>query len=275
MTPQPLRYRTYFRDGSLPTQHQQTDHQASSLRIVSHNAFWYQGHPFYGDLPGEPEPGILARLVTVYRGLNPDLLCLQEIQSPEVAASIAAQLRMAHVFAKGDGYPQYGGAVLSRYPIRVGEDQADRPSIDRLLLQVVVEAPGYTLRISNVHLPSNRFRGPEGGAAKRRAEVPLTIEAAGHPVDIVLGDINEGAGGPCGHWLSEQSYSESAPLCGAHGEPSSLGGMRGDQIWLHSAIVPLLQAYIVVPKEAFLADVTGKEHLSDHLPVGVDLTCGT
>lgn len=62
------------------------------IRLVSHNAFWFQGVPFPSDEPGEPQPEVLEGLLTVYRALEPNLLCLQEVQPVECAQRLGMEV---------------------------------------------------------------------------------------------------------------------------------------------------------------------------------------
>jgi hypothetical protein len=81
------------------------------LRIVSHNVFWFQGHPFAPDTPPAADARILASLTGIYGGLKPDLLCLQEIQDASASTLAGEALGLEGVYSAGCRLPQYGAAT--------------------------------------------------------------------------------------------------------------------------------------------------------------------
>jgi endonuclease/exonuclease/phosphatase family metal-dependent hydrolase len=186
-------------------------------------------------------------------------------------------------FTPGGRHPQYGGAVLSRWPIEV---LAPDDTVDRIVQRVAVRLPdGHALRLAHVHLPSNRQRGREGGA-ERLAEIQLIVPdaaaAAAQPraatPHVILGDFNERPDDPCATYLGRLGYVDAGQASGQGNVPTSLGRSRGDQVWLPPAAAPCLARYHVTAKER-LANLPpgsaglppGKTSLSDHLPVAVDL----
>jgi endonuclease/exonuclease/phosphatase family metal-dependent hydrolase len=242
------------------------------LRLVSHNVFWLQGAPFVGDRPGPFDPVVLEGLAGVYRELAPDVLCLQEIQSAETAAALGEALGLPHRYSAGGRHAQYGGMVLSRFPL---ESLPLRETVDRVIQRFRVAGPGgATLVFANVHLPSNKHRGREGGAAERAAELPLVVGADGESTGVALGDFNEPPDGPCARTLASWGYVDAAAHDGQGDRPSSIKGSRGDHVWLAPDVVASLVRYLAVEAErlAFThpADAT-KTHLSDHLPIGVEI----
>ena len=234
--------------------------------LVSHNVFWFQGVPFLTDQPAAPEQTILKRLCDVYQTIQPDVLCLQEIQSDAVAQAVTEQLGMAHIYHRGGSYPQYGGAVFSRWPMEEIAFTHD-VSIDRVLIGVAVHLPDSApLRLVNVHLPSSRQRGAEGGQAQRLLE----LSAVTGQVDMLLGDYNESPQGKSAAFLKGHNYRDVAQTCSAGTEPSNIAssGLRGDMIWMSEKLTSRLHSYFVVPKEKLAIDDPEKTFLSDHLPIG-------
>jgi endonuclease/exonuclease/phosphatase family metal-dependent hydrolase len=246
-----------------------------SLRLVSHNAFWFQGFPFGGDQPGPANGDVLRALAGLYRELAPDVLCVQEVQSPETATALAEALEMEFVYAPGGGYPQYGAAVYSPWPL-AGRPSAAVEALDRIILRVeVAPRERAPLLVANVHLPSNRQRGKAGGAAQRAAEVHVAVAPdpeTGRPVDVALGDLNEDPDGPCAGLLAGWGYADAA-LAQGMGEVASnvKGNKRGDQIWLAPDVARRLERYFVVDGERLAIGWGEKTALSDHLPIGIDL----
>jgi endonuclease/exonuclease/phosphatase family metal-dependent hydrolase len=155
--------------------------------------------------------------------------------------------------------------------------------LDRAILRVRVTLPGTgqaPILISNVHLPSNRQRGREGGAAQRAAELPVAVgpdPETGQPADVALGDFNEDPDGPCGITLTGWGWVDAALADGQDDVPSNARGTkRGDQVWLAPHAAGRLERYFSI-EAARLAvaagslDSQGKTFLSDHLPICVDL----
>lgn len=238
--------------------------QQHGMCIVSHNTFWFQGVPFATDQPPAPRTEMMKQLCSLYREINPDVLCLQELQSFDVAEAVANELGMEYVFRSGGSYPQYGGAVLSRWPI---EEIAlpDDFVPDRILILVKIfpqDAP--PLHLVNIHLPSSRQRGAEDSQQQRLREVALVLDQA----DVLLGDFNEHPNGQCAAMLKEKGFVDTAETCAAGEIHSNLWTYRGDQIWLSNEKSNALQGCLVVPKERLALTDGEKEYLSDHLPVG-------
>lgn len=268
--------RTYRRGGK----------KGSRIRILCHNVFWFQGVPFATDQPGAAQPEILAALIQLYISMKVDLLCLQEIQNEGTARAVAERVDGdlgAHLlYRPGNVHRQYGALILSRWPLKELPNPPT-PSLDRVIIRVQVQLDGSKpFVLSNVHLPSGRQRGPEGGRAQRLAEIPVAMgiaEGCTHRTDVIVGDFNERPDGPCAELLKAGGYQDAAVLCGAGEEPSTLSGSRGDQIWVAEQPTQarlFVESYFVVPKEGLAigsatGPSTGKTFLSDHLPIGIDV----
>ena len=67
----------------------------STLRLVSHNVFWGQGAPFDTDQPGPVRSDIVNQLTELLLESNPDVLCLQEVQSASTFSSWSATMEAA------------------------------------------------------------------------------------------------------------------------------------------------------------------------------------
>jgi endonuclease/exonuclease/phosphatase family metal-dependent hydrolase len=237
--------------------------------ILSHNVFWFQGAPFLPETPPDPRPEILAQLCSLYREIAPDVLCLQELQSPETAETVATELCMKYIFHAGGRHTQYGGAVFSRWPMEeIALPQGEVP--DRILIQArVFLADAPPLCVVNTHLPSGRQRGDVNAQKQRLHELSLVLQHA----DLLLGDFNESPDGPCSGLLQREHFVDAALACFAGRTPSNIAGHRGDHVWLSAQAAPGLQSYFVAPKERLALDDQGKVFLSDHLPLGCYLSC--
>ena len=127
----------------------------TQLTVVSHNTFWFQGAPFPTDRPPAPDGEILKRLCAIYRQVNPDIICLQEIQDRRTFEAVSEHLGMPGCYCPGTKLPQYGGAVLWRLhfarPVR--DSQESGFETQRMWQIVEVQEDGRRLHIANVHLP--------------------------------------------------------------------------------------------------------------------------
>ncbi|MGI6083673.1 MAG: endonuclease/exonuclease/phosphatase family protein [Limnochordia bacterium] len=242
-----------------------------ALRIVSHNTFWFQGVPFFDDQPPAPQPFILERLASMYEALRPDVLCLQEIHDESSLERLSEHLGISHVYRPGGAFPQYGGAVFSRWPMALMPLGAEA-ELDRVHMYVRLYIDDHVISLANLHLPSNRHRGRDGGPRQRLWEINYALTRAGNRPDIVLGDFNEEPHGSCSSVLRSDDYVDTAVLCGAHSTGSGINPRsRLDQIWLRGDRTPWLHTYFVVPPERMAIEDHEKTHLSDHLPIGIDI----
>jgi len=243
------------------------------IRFVSHNVFWFQGSSFATDEPPSPRGEIVEALCALYREMRADVLCLQEVQSEAAARRIADFLDMEWIFRPGGGHPQYGGAVFSRWPMRELPLEGAFV-VDRTLLRVEVrprEARPYCL--VNIHLPSHRQHGVEGGQKRRLEELGRVVGEV--KTDMLLGDFNERPGGPCSMLLREGGrYHDVAIACFAGEMPTNLSkppGFRGDQIWLSNSRNGDLAGYFCVSRKRLSLRHEPGTFLSDHLPIGCEL----
>jgi endonuclease/exonuclease/phosphatase family metal-dependent hydrolase len=226
--------------------------------------FWFQGVPFEPSEPGGADPEVLARLVAMYRSLEPDLLCLQEVQTAGVFDGLCERLAMRGAWRPGGLMPQYGGALLSR-DVRPVADSRDEPDPPERMWQIG-ELDG--VRVANVHLPSSRHMGEERASEQRLHEMGRVIDYA---PDVIAGDFNEQPGGPLGEFLRAHAYEDAAMLTNRADLGTTYKGRRGDQIWISTARQSHLAGYNVVGIEKMLAGLPGKTYLSDHFPLWIDL----
>jgi endonuclease/exonuclease/phosphatase family metal-dependent hydrolase len=256
-----------------------------SVAIISHNVFWFQGVPFGTDRPGEPVDPITRALADRYRSMAPDVLCLQEVQSRSAAERMGAHLNMDVEYCRGVQHAQYGGAILHRGGRLVVDASASAISPQRMW-QIIDFSPDDSppVRICNLHMPSGRQLGPEASAARRLEEI--TDMLANHAASItehagigdaggrlvIAGDFNERPDGALGALLSERGFVDAALVAGHSHLPTSLGGSRGDQIWVGRDLADGIDGYAVAGVAEMVAPVeSGKEYTSDHMPLAVTL----
>jgi endonuclease/exonuclease/phosphatase family metal-dependent hydrolase len=240
--------------------------------VLSHNVFWFQGSPFPTDTPPAPDGGILKRLSAIYRAVNPDIICLQEIQNQSTFELVSEHLGMPGCYCPGTMLPQYGGAVLwHRHVARhVRTSQESAVKTQRMWQIVEVEGEGRCLRICNVHLPSERQLGPERASEQRITELQDLIRSSETGLDIIVGDFNEQPGGPTGRYLESHGYVDAAVRSDRTGDPTAIGDGRGDYAWIKKQAGDYGLAYDVAAKqELACCSDTGKQYLSDHLPLWI------
>lgn len=202
------------------------------MRILSWNIQWGRG------LDGRVD---LARSAAVAREHDPDVLCLQEVavNHPDLPGGAAmnqpewlAGLFLGYESAYGvgsdlpdslGGRRQFGNLILSRRPILQvfrhllpWPAEAGRPSMQRVAVEVVIDAPEYpgkALRVITTHLEyfSATQRAAQCAALRaiadegwRHATMTVSTAAADPPFAVLprgegcvlCGDFNSPAGAP-------------------------------------------------------------------------------
>ncbi|RJS85708.1 hypothetical protein CW702_00780 [Candidatus Bathyarchaeota archaeon] len=229
-----------------------------TLKIVTHNVYWFQGSSFAEEKPGEPLEEVLKRLIDIYSRLNPDILCLQEIQSDRAAEEIAEKLRMRYFYTKGVLFPYYGGAIFLKEGVKVLRYQYSKKNVTRMWQKLSVRlAPGKTVTLCNLHLPSGRLLGKESLMYRLRDLKQVLNE--GVDPDIVVGDFNEPPHGPVYEYMLWKGYIDIAKE-----EPTTLGETRVDYTWVHRRILKTILEYSVYRNILF---AERNIFLSDHYPI--------
>lgn len=251
----------------------QEDDQMKPFTILSHNAFWFQGAPFPTDMPAEPDLEILKRLCAIYRKVNPNVICLQEIQNQEAFERVCEHLGMQGCYCQGKQLPQYGGAVFWQ-PGRgrqIRNSHGPAASTQRMWQIVEVNGTERRLRMCNIHLPSGRQLGRERAAARRIAEIEESIRSCTTEPDIIVGDFNEQPDGPASKCLESHGYVDSAVLSDCADVPTNIGQGRGDYVWIKRQMSNCLLNYGTAKKQELVCGSAGKRYLSDHYPLWIAL----
>lgn len=246
------------------------------IRILGHNAFWYQAYPFVPSMPGDANPDVMSALVDLYRELDPDLLCIQEVQDTATFENLANLLGMEGRHSPGCELVQYGTACFwmpAKGRLVANPSQVSRPPMRSWLLAAAV-LPDRELRVANMHLPSTRQLSKDE-AARRRVEEVDTVLSLNPPPDVVLGDLNELPGGPLGAFFEERGFLDAAVLTGKPDLGTNYSGTRGDQIWVRRELADNVADYGVVKPERQSTDLPEKKYLSDHIPLWIDLKMGS
>ncbi len=233
------------------------------MTILSHNVYWFQGVPFDTDQPGDARIEVVQDLMGLYRRIEPDIACLQEIQSPESADLPARSLGFDVHYTEGATLRQYGGAILWREGeiLRTSESGDGTQRVWQ-----IGKSGGFS--VCNVHLPSSRQLGQARAAVQRMDEI---AKATMHRPDLVLGDFNEPPGGSVDQLLTDKGYVDAAAHTGQTARPTNLSGKRGDRIFVQSSVLDRLTGYQTLDVDDLAIDLEGKTSLSDHLPLWVHL----
>jgi endonuclease/exonuclease/phosphatase family metal-dependent hydrolase len=242
----------------------------SITRIASSNCFWFQGRPFTPDVPAEPHPDVIRALAETYRQLAPDLLCIQEVQNREAFDLLSEILEMQGNWCPGSELRQYGGAALWKSG-RLEADSGTALAPPQRVWQIIeLQTSNGNLHVANCHLPSSRQLSEEAAAKERIRETGNVLEHDPAP-DVILGDFNEQPGGDLGEFLTERGYLDAAVHTGNEHLGTTPKGRRGDQIWIASDLAKRVCGYGVVPEAKLRTNIAGKQHLSDHFPLWVDV----
>ena len=243
------------------------------MTVLSHNAFWFQGVPFLTDRPPGPDVEVLKRLCTIYQQADPNVICLQEIQSSEAFEMVREHLGMPGCYCPGTTLSQYGGAVFwgSGCGRQLHDSHASEIATQRMWQVVEVSGSDCGLRICNIHLPSNRQLGAQAASTQRITELQDAIQSCATGLDIIVGDFNEEPGGRTGECLSSHDYCDAAELSDRTDRRTNIGDGRGDYIWIKGVMRDRLLMYDVIGKRELSCRDIGKEYLSDHLPLCIRL----
>ena len=175
----------------------------------------------------------MESLISLYRRIGPDVLCLQEVQRQDVFDEVARRAGYDGHYTEGSTLRPYGGAMLWR--------------------------KGRVMETST-----------QGDGTQRVVEMGRATRAT---PDIVMGDLNEPPDGEVDWLLAEAGYADAALHTGQASRPSSLGGGRGDRIFVHSSRLDGLSEYGTLDSEDLKNDSGGKVSLSDHLPLWIRMEC--
>jgi len=242
------------------------------MRILTHNAYWFQGRPSrWGSECVTEVHAVFRALMDLYASARPDVVCLQEVQRADLVASLSAGLGLpACLFAAGGRRPDYGGAVLGPHRSRLRDltRSAGRAQYDRVHLRACVPLGEDRLEVAAIHLPSNRYAGSFAAAESARlAELERVLAAPPRP-NVVLGDMNALADSLPYRTMIERGYVDAAATCGR-----AASGHRVDYVWVDADWAARVVSFAVLDGGAFVRrDADGSLwRLSDHAPLLVEL----
>lgn len=231
------------------------------LRVVTYNIHHGEGMDQVLDLD---------RIVGVIQALDPDVVCLQEVdrglsrtdrmdQPSLLAEKLGMAVRFESNYDFDDGH--YGNATLTRLPIISSENHA-LPRYEqrepRGVLRVTVEWEGRKVDVFNTHLG---LVPPE-----RLAQAGKLASLLGEHPAVVCGDLNEEVDAPGVALLLRQLEDATPSQDGPAGTIPSQQPRRRIDFVLHSRDFQMVSARIVDEPPAPVA--------SDHLPVVAELQWG-
>ena len=240
--------------------------------IVSHNAYWFQGCPsLWGNEQAHAYPAVVAALAALYRELETDVVCVQEVPDAATAQELAHELAARAEYCAGRVLVDYGGAILvrrhdARFRDLTRQPGQSGPTHERVCLEATVVLPdGRDLRVVNLHLPSNRFDPAPRAAERRREELVALVSRRARP-HIVAGDMNSLPGHEVTALLHDAGYVDAAEVAGL-GDVPTAGQRRIDYVWACQELARTMVSYEVIADERFAMPEGGR--LSDHCPVRV------
>jgi endonuclease/exonuclease/phosphatase family metal-dependent hydrolase len=241
---------------------------------VTHNVYWLQGSPsLWGDERSQPHDDVLQALIDLYRSLAPDVLCLQEVSSPDVVEALCDALDLNGQHASGGQRPEYGGAVLWRTDAEgVPSDHAHTPVTEDRVFERICQLTELTLggrrrSLVNLHLASNRYAPQRRGEPLRLAELEAAL-ATVPDADVVAGDFNARTDSLVHERMVTAGFED---VCADGSLPVELEERRIDYIWLRrDAGLRATDARILHGDELALGGHP-EVSLSDHPALCVDL----
>jgi endonuclease/exonuclease/phosphatase family metal-dependent hydrolase len=215
----------------------------------------------------------LEGIITEIKKLNPDIVCLQEVNRAQVSNGlvdclmpISHALGMPYVFGSNHDDGQYGNAILTRYPVRDWDNLRffNNSTETRGTLHAVIKTKqpndmSSDLNVFVSHL--DHIPGPENVRLKQVREV-LEFWAK-RPRTIIAGDLN-----------AEPDTSEMKPFYISElRDALELSGKKYVKtFWEGYGEQAMKLDYIFISKDLNAVDAMIEDsRASDHKPVAVDI----
>ncbi|MDP6779829.1 MAG: endonuclease/exonuclease/phosphatase family protein [Candidatus Latescibacteria bacterium] len=243
------------------------------LRIVTHNAYWFQGAPsLWGAEAQHMHPRAYAALIALYRRQSPDVLCLQEVPGFQLYSQLCSDLQMTGHYTPGGIFAAYGGVVLIR-GLSADFRDCSRDSVvpgrvfERSNQRVRFDADGRELWLVNAHLQSRRYAPNRNATPLQLQEVSRVMAYEPRP-DILLGDLNFRRGTEVYEHVEQLGYVDTAACAGC----DDLEERSVDHIFVSLDLAPHVKENYRITGPEFEVEVDGNTHrLSDHDPVVAEL----
>lgn len=235
---------------------------------MTHNVFWFQGVPTPKPYYQVVDQTVYQKLIAFYKVQQPDILLLQEVQSAEVAATVARDLEMNFSFQVGGQLPVYGGAILWGKPICAQTVTIPEPQSFQRFCQILIVHDHF--KIANVHLPSTAQLSDEEAYAKRKHEMEQLLLLEPN-VDIIAGDFNEEPKDVLDMFLTHKGYIDSFEFNKGTCTISTKGEGRGDFIRIKEKYRNLVESFFIVDFRQEEWKTSIGRLLSDHMPLVFDI----
>lgn len=252
--------------------------EATYVRVLSYNVLGFQGWPerMMPKVPLTDETGAanLGFWVDLLRGLDCDIICLQEVDTVE---------RMKHLASALDRYlapfpspTRYAGCVLSTSPIvetRLFNECGPRGRtglFSRFGGAALLEIGEERVWVVNLHLNPHdiEMRSAEGDLLARHLDTLLIVE----PKAMVMGDFNCRVDEQIHGLLRDRGFVNAMERAGGGLQPTEWQGVKAiDHIYVSAALAGRLVAAQVVTGPGFTQDEDHPWSYSDHLPVVAEL----
>lgn len=233
------------------------------LSIATHNVFWFQGLPSRENVNKISREEILEKFVKTYKLLKADILCFQEVKSPDSVRYFTEKLSMDGIYTEGVQYKQYGGAILYNKRLNIIRYQVLK-TMTRFSQIAIFNFEGLKISICNLHLPSGVYIR---NASQKRIEEISYVLAHNNP-QIILGDFNAQPSEKIYDYMLTKGYIDVAALLGKT-ENTTINGKRIDYIWVTKELKDDIAGC-----EVYKNIIYGKTFLSDHYPVKVTIRLG-
>jgi endonuclease/exonuclease/phosphatase family metal-dependent hydrolase len=243
------------------------------MRVLTHNVYWFQGHPsLWGEERVAERPEVLRALGQFYASAEVEVLCLQEVHRSDLAQAIAQELGMtAWLHAPGGLRPDYGGVIMCRREAHLRDcTQVDgAPPHERIHLRAAIQWDGIQLELAMIHLPSNRFADSvDAGDAARIGELERMFAEQPRP-NVIVGDMNSLPDSLPYRFMQDSGYTDAV---GSMGDDATLEH-RVDYVWIDNKYAHRLEAAAVLDHDLLRRtsphDPTWQ--LSDHPPLLMEL----
>jgi len=217
----------------------------------------------------------LTGIITELKKLNPEILCLQEVNRAQFSNGlvdcllpISKALDMSYVYGANHDDKQYGNAILTKYPIKQWDNIKffHNSNEVRGTLHASIQIRQIANEKSNINIfvtHLDHIAGP-GNVRKQQAEEVLQYWAS-RPRSIIVGDLNAEPDAKEMHTFYTSGLRDALEMTGkkdlktfweGYGEPK-----------------PLKLDYVFVSPDLKVADAfISESRASDHKAVVVDVT---
>ena len=240
------------------------------MKILSNNIYWLQGYPSASNAPDPAKPSVLKELINIYQQINPDIVCLQEIQDQKTFEMLRDALHKSGVYCPGNNFPSYGGACFATTVNTLNNSSMNKDNSDRFWLMAQLASGPKTFTLMTLHLPSNLSRDHESATQKRQEELNSILHD--HTPDIICGDFNQRPNNQLSEFMDSHSYCDAAVITNNQDLSSCpKTGTRIDHFWVKKEHAHKINSLSNVAPMHFRSHAEDRMYISDHLPIILDI----